>query len=101
MTLIPLIERILDEKVFRASTETGTSITLRERGANMRVSVVGLADPCTTIRMGGKAKLNHLTYLKSGSRRKICDFLLVLRRKGQDHAVFVELKKSLGSKGDP
>lgn len=101
MTLSSLIERILDEKVIRASTETGTSITLRERGANMRVRVVGLADPCTTIRMGGKGKLNHLTYLKSGSRRKICDFLLVLRREGQDHAVFVELKKSLGSKGDP
>ena len=101
VTLNALFESILEERTFRASADTGSSITLRERSANMRVRVVGLSDPCTTIRMGGKGKLNHISYLEKGSRRKICDYLVIFRIDGEDHAVFVELKKSLGSKGNP
>ena len=101
MTLISQMESILEERVIRASAETGSSVTLREKPANMRVKVVGLSDVFTTIRMGGKGKLNHLPNLKQGSWNKICDYLLIARIDGEDHAIFVELKKSLASKGDP
>ncbi len=101
MTLNSQMEGALDERVIRASADSGSSVTLREKSANMRVKVAGLSDPVTTIRMGGKGKLNHLPNLQDGPRKKICDYLLIAQIDGADHAIFVELKKSLGSRGDP
>lgn len=101
MTLNAQLEDALAEGVFRASAHTGSSVTLREKSANMRVKVVGLSEPVTTIRMGAKGKLNHLPGLRDGPGKKICDYLLIARIDGTDHAVFVELKKSLASKGTP
>ena len=101
MTLNSQMEGALDERVIRASADTGSSVTLREKSANMRVKVVGLSDPVTTIRMGGKGRLNHLPNLQDGPRKKICDYLLIAQIDGADHAIFVELKKSLHSKGTP
>ena len=92
---------MLDKRVLRFSDCTGRSVTLREKPANMRVKLVGLPESFTTIRMGGKGKLNHLPYLKEGSWKKTCDYLLLTQICGEDHAVFVELKKSLRSRGDP
>ena len=77
MTLISQIEGALDDRVVRASVDTGSSVTLREKSANMRVKVVGLSAPVTTIRMGGKGRLNHLSELKDGYRKKVCDYLLI------------------------
>ena len=48
-----------------------------------------------------KGKLSHSPSLKDGPRKKICDYLLIAQIDGADHAIFVELKKSLGSRGDP
>ena len=102
MTLNSQMEGALDERTIRASADSGSSVTLREKSANMRVKVVGLSDSFTTIRMGsGKGKLSHSPSLKDGPRKKICDYLLIAQIDGADHAVFVELKKSLGSRGDP
>ena len=102
MTLNSEMKGALDDRVVRASVDTGSSVTLREKSANMRVKVVGLSDPVTTICMGsGKGRLNHLPGLRDGPRKKICDYLLIAQIDGADHAIFVELKKSLGSKGDP
>ena len=101
MTLNSQMEGALNDRVIRASADIGISVTLREKSANMRVKVVGLLDPVTTIRMGGKGKLNHLPNLQDGPRKKICDYLLIAHIDGADHAIFVELKKSLGSKGTP
>ena len=102
MTLNTQMEGALDERIIRASAITGSSVTLREKSAKMRVRLVGLSDPFTAIRMGsGKGKLSHSPSLKDGPGKKICDYLLIAQIDGADHAVFVELKKSLGSKGDP
>lgn len=102
MTLNSQMEGALDERIIRASADSGSSVTLREKSANMRVKVAGLSDPFTAIRMGsGKGKLSHAPSLKDGPRKKICDYLLIAQIDGADHAVFVELKKSLGSRGDP
>ncbi len=102
MTLNSQMEGALDKRVIRASADSGSSVTLREKSANMRVKVAGLSDPFTAIRMGsGKGKLSHAPSLKDGPRKKICDYLLIAQIDGADHAVFVELKKSLGSRGDP
>ena len=101
VTLTSQLESILEKRVIRASEETGSSVTLREKPAKMRVKLIGLVDPVTTIRMGGKGKLNHSSNLKQGAWNKICDYLLISRIDDKDHAVFVELKKSLGSMGDP
>ena len=102
MTLNSQMASALDDRVIRASEDSGNSVSLREKSANMRIKVVGLSEPVTTIRMGsGKGKLSHTPSLKDGPGKKICDYLLLAQIDGTDHAIFIELKKSLGSRGDP
>ena len=99
VTLNSQLENILKERVIRASAETGSSVTLREKPAKMSVKVVGLSTPVTTIRMGGQGKLNHLPALKDGPLKQICDYLLIAQIRGACHAIFIELKKTLGTRG--
>ena len=64
----------------------------------MNVEVDGVSRGTTVINM---RKIGSFSGLGSGPWKKICDFLLVLRSDGADHAIFVELKKTLsdGIKG--
>lgn len=101
MSLNTLLEGILEERVLRASAETGCNVTLCENSANMQVKVVGVPEAFTTIRMGGRSMLNHHPNLKQGAWKRICDYLLITRIDGEDHAILVELKKTLGSRGSP
>lgn len=101
VTLNALLESILKNGVLQASAESGRSVTLFEKSANMQVKIMDLPDTFTTIRMGGRAKLNHHPSLEKGAWNKICDYLLIARIHGEDYAVLVELKKSLSSRGSP
>ena len=101
MTLYRQLEGMLEKRVIRSETDGGNRVTLRQRSADMSVTVVGLSCPVAAIRMGGKARLDHLPCLQNGPGRKVCDYLLIARIDGADHAIFVELKKALTAKGDP
>ncbi len=96
------VESHLNEKVIEALEDNGNCVTLREKSANMRVKVVGLSESVTAIRLGSTARrLSHIGYLKDGTRKKICDYLLLGKIGGEEHAIFIELKKNLGSSGNP
>lgn len=101
VTLNSLLESILKGRVLQASAKSGNNVTLCEKSADMEVQVIDLPDKFTTIRMGGRSKLNHNPNLEKGSWNKICDYLLIAQIDGEDHAVLVELKKSLNSWGSP
>ncbi len=45
-------------------------------------------------------KLNHLSALKSPCNQ-ICDYLLIFELEGKDHAIFIELKKTLRGDNRP
>lgn len=96
------VESHLNKRVIQALEDNGSCVTLREKAAKMSVKVKGLTESVTAIRLGSTAgKLSHISYLKDGTRKKICDYLLLAQIGGEEHAIFVELKKSLGSSGDP
>lgn len=96
------MEMHLKENVIQALEENGTQITLRENSAKMKVKVFGFSNFATAIKLGSThRKLNHSRHLKDGARKKICDYLIILQIDGAQYAVFVELKKTLESKGDP
>lgn len=99
MTLHTQLERILKEEVCQVSADMDDRILLQEKAAKMRVEVVGLSAPITTIRMG--RKLNHLSALKDGPLKRICDYLLIVQMKDTYHAIFIELKKTLSQEEDP
>ena len=40
-------------------------------------------------------KLGRLSGMKDGEWTQVCDYLLIYPQKGKDHAIFVELKKTL------
>lgn len=102
MALNSEIEGHLRTQVVRELEEGGSRATLREPSAKMEVQVVGISYPVTVVRLGSaQGKLDHPRSLKDGSRKKICDYLLLAAVDGEDYAVFVELKKSLASRGDP
>ena len=58
----------------------------------MEVEVVALPPEVTVIAV---EKLGSLSGLKGGEWLKRCDYLLIFSHGGQEHAVFVELKRTL------
>ena len=84
------LREILDGK---ALTPPATEGCVRLRQAKvMEVEVVELPPDVTVIAV---EKLGELSGLKQGEWLQTCDYLLVFSQGGQDHAVFVELKKTL------
>ena len=101
VALHAMLEQHLNGKVLRALEENGKSVTLSEKSAKMKVKVAGFSGLATVIRLGSsQRKLDHLRYLEDGNRKKVCDYLLIVPIEGEEYAVFVELKKTLESKGD-
>ncbi|MYG40221.1 MAG: hypothetical protein F4201_05325 [Nitrospira sp. SB0677_bin_15] len=72
------IENVLDGKVLATAPNTSNDITLREKNENqpdMIVVVSGVPDSLTTIQF--TRKFGHLSVLKTGDWKKICDYLLI------------------------
>lgn len=63
-----------------------------------RVELIGVSTPFLAIRM---RKLSHLSALREGDWRQICDYLLIGQSNGSDCAIFVELKKTLREEEKP
>lgn len=101
-TLNAQIENVLEEKVLATAPNTSNDITLREKNEghpDMIVVVSGVPAPLTTIQF--TKKLGHLSVLKTGDWNKICDYLLIYQNGGTHHAMFIELKKTLGGARHP
>ncbi len=58
----------------------------------MHVTVDTASVPVTAVRLN---KASHLSILKDGSCKRVCDYLLIYALDGENSAVFVELKKTL------
>ena len=84
------LKEILNHKALTSPAPEGC-VRLREPRV-MEVEVVELPPDVTVIAV---EKLGRLSGLKQGEWLQTCDYLLVFSRGGQNHAVFVELKKTL------
>ena len=71
-------------------------IGLREKNV-MEVEVLNPPSDLTAIAMG---RLGRLSGVKVGHWMRNCDYLLTFSRNGKDHAIFVELKKTLNEDGE-
>ena len=98
MSLGCKLEELLAEKVLEP--QAGENITLRERRreSRMKVSVATSTVSVTAIRL---SKSSHLSVLKDGPCKKVCDYLLVYALDGKDFAILIELKKTLSDKQKP
>ncbi len=90
MAMSAHLKEILDAKALTPQP-TNDGIRLREKGV-MEVQVVNPPPDLTTVAM---KKLGRLSGMKDGEWTQVCDYLLVYPRKGKDHVIFVELKKTL------
>ena len=98
--LIAQLETILKQHCIERLEETDDAVILKERDAQakMKVEVTGISKPFLAIRLN---KLSHLSALKDGGWKQICDYLLIGRSDGKAYAVFVELKKTLRGEEKP
>lgn len=71
---------------------------LQEKESGMKVEITGFS--CSVAAIGMGTKLNHLSALKSPCNQ-ICDYLLIFELEGKDHAIFIELKKTLRGDNRP
>lgn len=67
-------------------------VVLRERKAGMQFVVTDVPSSWTIVRMG---RLQHISGIRKGRWRKICDYLLVIPDGRESRAVLVEMKKTL------
>ena len=79
-------------KTALASHQAGHDLILKEKNV-MTVKVTQVPSDVTAVKM---EVVGHLPGVKGGELKRICDYLLVGKSGGKDHAVFVELKKNLG-----
>ena len=91
------LAHLLKDTVFVSPNLDG-SIILEERSANMRVE---LSKPPVSLTIINVSRLSHLSMLKDGEWKKICDYLLVAEQESKIHACFVELKRTLTNESAP
>ena len=96
-TLNAQIRDVLKEE-FWEPVPTNKQVTLKDENSGMEVVVWGVPDPFTTIFM---SKVDHLSALKDGTLKRICDHLLVAKIGETHHAIFVELKRTLSGNERP
>ena len=71
--------------------KSGRNMVLEEKNV-MEVEVTQMPSDATVINM---RKVGHLPGVNDGELTQICDYLLISKSEGMDHAVFIELKKTL------
>ena len=90
------LKEILADRA-QVSLKADYSMILKEQKV-MTVKVTQMPLDVTAVNMN---KVGHLPGVKDGELRQICDYLLVSNSEGMEHAIFIELKKTLkeGKKG--
>ena len=89
------LTRILRSKLLADEPTQEGEITLRERQANMKITLTGVSSTITTIRLSRTGHLSALASDGSGGWNQICDYLLIDDLGDKCHVILVELKKTL------
>ncbi|MCY4263018.1 MAG: hypothetical protein OXC97_06900 [Candidatus Dadabacteria bacterium] len=98
-SLIDSLQEILEDKVLKKAPLGNSDIWLKEASARMKIQITGVApSPVVVIHM---AKASHLSCLKDGNWKQICDYLLIAEINSNCYAVFIELKKTLTEETKP
>ena len=84
------LNEIIADKAL-VSSKTDREMILEEKNV-MKVAVTQMPSDVTVVDMD---RVGHLPGVKDGELKQICDYLLVCECKDTDHAIFVELKKTL------
>lgn len=92
------LTRILRSKLLADEPTQEGEITLRERQANMKITLTGISSTITTIRLSRTGHLSALASDGSGGWNQICDYLLIDDLGDECHVILVELKKTLQEK---
>ena len=87
--------RILRPKHLAGEPTQEGEVTLRERQANMKITLTGVSSTITTIRLSRTGHLSALASGGSGGWNQICDYLLIDDLGDECHVILVELKKTL------
>ena len=98
MTLGRRLKELLAESVLESEKDDSIILRERHRDSRMRVTVSISSVPVTAIRL---SKSSHLSVLKDGPWKRVCDYLLIYAVNGTNYAVFVELKKTLSDDNRP
>ena len=91
MGLSSCLKEILTDNALVSPSSKGI-LTLREENNEMEVEVSGVFTDLTVINMN---KLGSLSGVKDGEWKQHCDYLIVHEDDGVDHAVFIELKRTM------
>ncbi len=91
MNISSCLKGILADKALVSPSSKGMMI-LREKNV-MKVEVFGVPADITVINMN---RIGSLSGLEKGKWKRHCDYLIVIEDDGVDHAVFIELKRTLG-----
>ena len=70
-------------------------VTLRERQANMKITITGVSSTITTIRLSRTSHLSALASDGDGGWNQICDYLLIDDLGDECRVILIELKKTL------
>lgn len=89
------LTRILRSKLLADEPTQEGEITLRERQANMKITLTGVSSTITTIRLSRTGHLSALASDGNGGWNQICDYLLIDDLGDKCHVILVELKKTL------
>ncbi len=84
------LKAILTDKAL-VSPKSGSNMILGEKNV-MKVEVTQMPSDVIAVNM---RMVGHLPGVKDGELKQICDYLLVSKFEGMDHAIFIELKKTL------
>ena len=90
MGLSSCLKEIIADKALVSPSTKGVMI-LKEKNV-MKVEVFGVPADLTVINMN---RIGSLKGLKDGKWKRHCDYLIVFEDDGVDHAVFIELKRTL------
>lgn len=98
VSLSDCLQKILKGNVLENVASGNNGVKLKEPGAKMSVQITDIPPLITAIRL---RKVSHLSCLKDGKLKQICDYLLITQINGNDYALFVELKKTLTEENKP
>ena len=82
---------LLKERVL-VKPDAGGSIVLCEQAAGMKVEIPNTPSSLIAINL---RRVNHLSMLRDGEWKRICDYLLITASESRLSACFVELKRTL------
>ena len=92
------LKRILRPEHLTGEPTQEGEVTLRERQANMKITITDVSSTITTISFHRTGHLSALASDGGGGWNQICDYLLIDDLGDECRVIFIELKKTLQDK---